>query len=94
MDAIFSSDRYLEIFNRTSGKGEGLKWLCNHLDIDIKDSYAAGDAMNDLSMIEAAGNGIVMCNGVGALFPYAQIITKKSNDEDGLAEVIKEHIIG
>ena len=35
-----------------------------------------------------------MCNGVGALFPYAQIITKKSNDEDGLAEVIKEHIIG
>ena len=50
--------------------------------------------MNDLSMIEAAGNGIVMCNGVGALFPYAQIITKKSNDEDGLAEVIKEHILG
>lgn len=94
LDAIFSSDRYLEIFNCTSGKGEGLKWLCNHLDIDIKDSYAAGDAMNDLSMIEAAGNGIVMCNGVGALFPYAQIITKKSNDEDGLAEVIKEHILG
>ena len=35
-----------------------------------------------------------MCNGVGALFPYAKKKKKKSNDEDGLAEVIKEHIIG
>lgn len=91
--AIFSNDMYLEVINANSGKGKALIWLCEHLGIDIKDSYAAGDAMNDLSMLEATGNGIVMCNGDSELFNSAQIISPKSNDEDGLALVIEKYII-
>jgi len=91
--AIFSNDMYLEIINSSSGKGEGLKWLCDHLLIDIKDSYAAGDAMNDLSMIEMAGHGIAMCNGDSRLFEKADIISNKTNDEDGLADIIERLIL-
>ena len=91
--AIFSNDRYLEIINSTSGKGEGLKWLCKYLNIDISDSYAAGDAMNDFSMIEAAGNGIAMCNGDATLFEYADIISEFDNHEDGLAKLICKYIL-
>ena len=91
--AIFSNDRYLEIINATSGKGAGLTWLCDYLNIPLKDAFGAGDAMNDLSMIEAAGNGIAMCNGDKALFESAQIISKKTNDEDGLADIIEKYIL-
>lgn len=91
--AIFSNDMYLEIINARAGKGEGLKWLCGHLGIPIEDAFAAGDAMNDLSMIQAAGNGIVMCNGDKDMMAYADIISKHTNDEDGLAEVIEKYII-
>jgi len=93
LTAIFSNDRYLEIFDATAGKGQSLKWLCNELGIDIKDSYAAGDEMNDQSMIEAAGNGIFMCNGNPALMDSADIVSEYSNDEDGLARVIEEYIL-
>lgn len=93
LTAMFSNDRYLEIINVTSGKGEGLKWLCQKLGIDLSDAYAAGDAMNDLSMIEAAGNGIAMCNGDKALFDSASIISEKTNDDDGLADVIERYIM-
>ncbi len=91
--AIFSNDRYLEIINATSGKGAGLTWLCDYLNIPLEDAYGAGDAMNDLSMIEAAGNGIAMCNGDEALFASAQIISSKTNDEDGLADIIEKYIL-
>lgn len=91
--AIFSNDMYLEVINASAGKGSGLVWLCNHLAIDIKDSYAAGDAMNDLSMLEASANGIAMCNGDNKLFKAASIISEKTNDEDGLAHVIEKYIL-
>lgn len=92
--SFFSSDAYLEVVNKGASKGNGLVWLCNHLGIDIKDSFGAGDAMNDLSMLEAAGVGIAMFNGDKELFNCADIITDKSNDEDGLARVIEKYILG
>lgn len=91
--AIFSNDRYLEVINATSGKGAALTWLCDYLGIDANNSYGAGDAMNDLSMIEAAGHGIAMCNGDAKLFESAEIISDKTNDEDGLADIIDRLII-
>ena len=93
LSAIFSEPEYLEIFNKTAGKGDALTWLCNYLEIPIEDSYAAGDAMNDMSMIKAAGNGIAMCNGAKELFEYASIISTETNDEDGLAHVIEKYIL-
>lgn len=94
VDSLYSEPEYLEIYSRTAGKGAALKWLCDHLKIRIEDSYAAGDAMNDISMIKAAGHGIVMCNAAEDVQAYAEIITERSNNEDGLAEVIVKHIIG
>ncbi len=93
VDALYSEPEYLEIYSRTAGKGAALKWLCDHLGVPIEDSYAAGDAMNDISMIKAAGHGIVMCNAASQVQEYADIITKHSNDEDGLAEVILQYIM-
>ena len=58
-----STPHYIEMFPINSGKGFSVKWLCKHLNIPLENALAAGDEMNDISMIEAAGVGIAMKNG-------------------------------
>jgi Cof subfamily protein (haloacid dehalogenase superfamily) len=93
LDAIYSEPEYLEIYSKTAGKGAALKWLCSYLGVPITDSYAAGDAMNDISMIEAAGHGIVMSNAGSDVKEHADIMTEYDNDKDGLAKEIERLIL-
>ncbi len=93
LQTVFSNPYYLEVFAKDAGKGNSLRHLCDYLDIAIANSYAAGDAENDLSMLQAAGTAIVMCNGTDELKKHADIITKRSNDDCGLADIIYEYIL-
>lgn len=93
LQTVFSNPYYLEVFAKAAGKGNSLRYLCEHLNIPVSDSYAAGDAENDLSMLQAAGTAIVMCNGTDDLKKHADIITTRSNDECGLADIIYENIL-
>ena len=93
LQTVFSNPYYLEVFAKDAGKGNSLRYLCNYLDLPLKNAYAAGDAENDLSMLQAAGTAIVMCNGTDELKKHADIITKRSNDECGLADIIYEYIL-
>ena len=93
LQTVFSNPYYLEVFAKDAGKGNSLRYLCDYLEIPLTDSYAAGDAENDLSMLQSAGTAIVMCNGTDELKKYADIITKRSNDECGLADIIYEYIL-
>jgi len=63
--------------------------VCNHLQIPISESVAAGDAENDISMLEAAGAAVAMANASPAVKACADFITQKDNDHDGLAEAIE-----
>ncbi|MCR5719794.1 MAG: Cof-type HAD-IIB family hydrolase [Lachnospiraceae bacterium] len=86
--AFFSDNKYLEIISRNADKGVALKKLSEILNIDIKDTYAAGDDENDIPMIKAAGLGIAMKNAKDAVKDAADMITEKTNDEDGLYDII------
>ncbi len=44
-------------------KGAALAWLCAHQGWDVGATIAFGDNHNDVTMIEAAGDGVVMENG-------------------------------
>lgn len=89
---IYSNPYYLELFPSASGKGSAVKTLCKLLDINPYFSVAAGDAQNDISMIEAAGMGIAMCNGSEDVKMAATIITAYDNDHDGLAHALYDLI--
>ena len=89
LTTIFSNPWYLEIFPKEAGKGAALKRLAEHLEIPIEDTMAAGDAENDISMIEAAGLGIAMCNGDDKVKAAADVITEKDNDHDGLVPFLR-----
>ena len=75
-------------------KGSGVRTLCEMLNVDLKNAYAAGDERNDISMIEAAGVGIAMKNAVDDVKAVADYVTENDNDNDGIAEVIDKLILG
>ncbi len=87
---LFSNDRYLEIISKEAGKGQTVLYLSKLLNVALEDTYAIGDAENDLSMLQAAGTGIAMINGTKALCDAADYVTKHTNNEDGLLEVLEE----
>ena len=85
---LYSNAYYMEIFPSEAGKGSAVKRLADILGVDVKDTYAAGDEQNDISMLEAAGTGIAMLNGTDLVKESADLITTLDNDHDGLAEFI------
>jgi Cof subfamily protein (haloacid dehalogenase superfamily) len=88
LTAIFSCNEYLEFFDKTAGKGSAVEYVCEQLQIPLSESVAAGDAENDISMLEAAGIAVVMANANDEVKKYADFITQKDNDHDGLSEAI------
>ena len=86
VSALKSNPYFMEIFPADAGKGEAVHDLAKLLSVDIKDTLAAGDAENDISMLEAAGTGIAMFNAEESVKKAADVITLKDNNNDGLAE--------
>lgn len=85
---IYSNDHYLELFDWNAGKGSSLLYLCDYLGIPVSDTYAAGDADNDISMLEAAGCGIAMKNATDNVKAHADVVTDLDNDQNGLADMM------
>lgn len=88
----FSNPWYLEFFNAKAGKGNALVKFCELNNIDINNTYAAGDEENDISMIEAAGCGIAMQNAKDAVKHCANVVTEFTNADDGLCLFIKDNL--
>lgn len=88
LTCIQSNPRLLEVFNNKAGKGTAVINLCSALNIPVKNSFAAGDQENDISMIQAAGTGIAMKNGRESVRESADIITKDDNNHNGLLPYI------
>ncbi len=92
-DSFFSCKEYLEYVPYGVSKGSAIRWLCKYLDVDLKDTVAAGDAANDLSMLKTAGVGAAMVNGEQAVKDAADYVTVCDNDHSGVAEIIKKFIL-
>ncbi|MDO4284900.1 MAG: Cof-type HAD-IIB family hydrolase [Eubacteriales bacterium] len=94
VNVFYSSAYYLEVVSCRADKGRALRRLCRYLGVSPENTIAAGDSGNDASMLEAAGLGVLMCNGL-ALLPEleksADLITETDNDHDGLARILQEN---
>lgn len=77
-----------ELTKRGITKGYGVQKVAEMLGVDIADTYAFGDSMNDASMLKAAGHGIAMENGAQQLKDMADYVTRRI-DEDGIAHALK-----
>lgn len=90
MHTFYSSPIYLECCMLEASKGSAVRFLCGHLGIDVENSIAVGDAANDISMLEAAGCGVCMCNGTEDAKAAADYVTERDNNHDGFLEVFKK----
>lgn len=90
IQTIYSNQIYLELFPHTAGKENALRFVCDYFGAPLSDSYAAGDADNDISMIKAAGTGIAMRNAADYMKQAADVVTELDNDQDGLAHMMEK----
>lgn len=88
---FLSSATFLDGASVNAGKGNGLRRLCEHLSIDLSESIAVGDSMNDISMVEVAGLGAAVDNADIRLKAKAKLIVP-SNDDDGVAYLLQKAI--
>jgi len=87
-----SQPYFLEFFNNEVNKGIALERICEILNIDVKETIAFGDGLNDFPMVKAAGLGIAMENGNIETKKAAKFVTL-SNDNDGIAYAINKFIL-
>ena len=92
---IFTSQPYfLEIMGRATDKGTALAKVAEILGVKAEETMAIGDSMNDEAMIRWAGIGVAMANGDIRIKNIAQIITDRTNDDDGVADVVEKYFFG
>ena len=77
----------IEITDAHANKGEALEALCRYLDIPLAETFAAGDGLNDVTMLQCAGTGVAMANAPDAVKQAAGFVTA-SCDEEGFARAL------
>lgn len=79
----------IEIVKYGLNKAVGLKKAADYFNIPAERIIAFGDEDNDLDMLEFAGKGIAMGNGISAVKNIANDITL-SNEEDGVGAYLSD----
>ena len=81
---------FLTILHPLGDKANGLKFLCDYLDISPKETTVFGDGINDIGMFRLAGTSVAVKNALEELKKEASIISNFSNDEDAVVRYIQE----
>ncbi|MBE1555055.1 Cof-type HAD-IIB family hydrolase [Sporosarcina limicola] len=81
----------IEIVRHGLNKAVGISHVSKWMDIPKERIIAFGDEDNDLEMIDYAGVGVAMGNGIDQLKSIADEVTS-TNNEDGIARVLIERL--
>lgn len=81
---------YLEIRRSGSSKGKAMKRLLKHLKIQEEKTAVLGDWYNDISMFESKALKIAPANAISELKRKADIVLKKSNNEEAAAVFLEK----
>ena len=91
---LFTSKPYfLEILPPNLDKGTALAFVAGKLGIPREEVFAVGDSMNDEAMIRWAGCGAAMLNADPRIKEIADVVTERTNDDDGVAAVVERYIL-
>lgn len=93
LEVFFSSDRHLEFMPQGVNKGAGVRFLSEYLGVSYENTLAAGDAENDISMLQAVATPCVMINARPEMYQYGKYITTKDNNHSGVAEIIEKFML-
>ena len=82
------SENAFELYSPTISKAVGIQKVLEYYNLTKDDTYAFGDGINDLEMIQYCHVGVAMGNAVKELKDVADLICRRI-DEDGLARILK-----
>ena len=89
-DFMDHGDGIIEAVPKGTSKATGIEWLCNYLEVPISETYAIGDSINDLEMLQFAGHSIAMGNASQVAKDAAEYITSHIH-EDGIMNALKHY---
>lgn len=89
---VKSSDYFLEMLNKKVSKATAIEGIAGKLGINADEIMAVGDHENDIAMIEYAGIGVAMGNGIDKTKAVSNFVTK-TNLEDGVAYAIEKFVL-
>lgn len=89
-DMLDHGDGIIEAVPKGTSKATGIAWLCEYLGVSIEDTYAIGDSINDLEMLEFVGHSIAMGNASEAAKEKAEYVTTHIH-EDGILNALKHY---
>ena len=82
----------VEFSNSEANKGYALKKYCELHNIDLDDVMAIGDTTNDNEMLKVC-HGVCMLNGSDDTKACAEIITEKTDKEDGFIDFVDKYLL-
>ena len=89
-DVLRHEGNVVEFVPKNTSKATGIKWLCEYLKVPVEDTYAIGDSINDLDMLEFVGHGIAMGNATEPAKEAAEFVTRDLH-EDGIFHAMKHY---
>lgn len=89
---IHSHGKFLDILPSRAGKGAAMKWVARVLGLPLTSVYAAGDSGNDLDMLEACPNPILVANHdaqLAHLAARAHVYVSRRRHAGGVMEALE-----
>ncbi|MEO8398696.1 MAG: HAD family hydrolase [Ignavibacteriaceae bacterium] len=80
---------YLHLRKKGTSKGKGALRLLKYLKVKPENSAVVGDWYNDLSLFQTNALKVALANAVREIKSLANIITERTNNEDGTAEFLE-----
>ena len=87
-DVTVAHPRFLEFVASGVSKGAAVRWMSRRTGLDLANTLAIGDQLNDLEMISAVGHGVAMPSAPPPVLSAARYVAASLANE-GSAEIIE-----
>ena len=84
----------LELTNFKAKKDIALIKVARYYNINMNDTVAFGDGFNDVQMLKIAGVGVAMDNASDLVKSYANVVSKHTNKNHGIAKFLNWYFAG
>ena len=92
LSVAFSTKNTIEIVAKGRSKGIGIKEFCDLNNISLDNTLSIGDNDNDYSMLSTTKYSATVMNGLERIKDMVDYVSKASNNEAAVSEIIKEFI--
>lgn len=81
---------WMEIFHHSVSKGNGVKFVCDSLQIGQEYTLGIGNDFNDLDLLEFTNYSYIVANGPQEL--KDRFLSTRSNEENAFAQAVGKHL--